>query len=488
MKKHFFKALLVAVLMGGTLPLQAQYSHMYYHRVGDTIENDSPIYYHSWWNYETFYDNNIYIWPTFFSSLWGQGRAFHDSCEILQYYYTPVPLKIIGIAGSGCRVPWHPDSLDRADEAYWDTNEIMEYFRIYDAGPGDTFNLVASVHWSTNDPRRTLHLKTRKQVPGDDDIICCGSGTKDSYFPIFEYYFDSAIYVTDSFYVGGTAFGDYQTTTPELYTLYGAASIDRGYSCDSVLVPSTPLCTIPGLQFKKKMGNYWQPNNFSYSDAPWIWVNQESTHSILDNHDPGMIFPIIEVDTTVPPRDACEPITGVEALPNDSSVVVTWDGFPNYTAVKLRYGRPNLPTSQWTELDVTGYTVYSLVGLEPSTRYGVSLMAMCDSCKKQTPWTEPVYFYTAADTTHHDTTGITAPSLLASQTFLQPNPANDEVTVSSSFSLKRIELHDAAGVLVYSEPSFGHQATVSLHLLRAGTYIVTIETEYGTTHKRLVKM
>ena len=68
---------------------------------------------------------------------------------------------------------------------------------------------------------------------------------------------------------------------------------------------------------------------------------------------------------------------------------------------------------------------------------------------------------------------------------LQPNPARDKVTVSSSFGLLHIEIHDAAGVLVYSEAATGHQKTIGIGSLRSGTYIVTVQTHAGITHKKL---
>ena len=60
------------------------------------------------------------------------------------------------------------------------------------------------------------------------------------------------------------------------------------------------------------------------------------------------------------------------------------------------------------------------------------------------------------------------------------------MTISSAFILKRIELHDAAGVMVYSEPACGHKTTTGIDFLRNGTYIVTIETHLGTTYKKLL--
>ena len=76
-------------------------------------------------------------------------------------------------------------------------------------------------------------------------------------------------------------------------------------------------------------------------------------------------------------------------------------------------------------------------------------------------------------------------TMLSRLTFLAPNPARDEVTVTSSFSLSRIEIHDLQGVMVFSEPVSGHDVTLPLDFLRSGTYIVSIHTHNGTTHKRL---
>ncbi len=52
--------------------------------------------------------------------------------------------------------------------------------------------------------------------------------------------------------------------------------------------------------------------------------------------------------------------------------------------------------------------------------------------------------------------------------------------------LKSIEIFDLQGVMVFSEPVYGHDVTLPTDYLRAGTYIVGIHTHNGTTHKRLV--
>ena len=199
---------------------------------------------------------------------------------------------------------------------------------------------------------------------------------------------------------------------------------------------------------------------------------------------PLLIYPIVEVDTTVPPPELCDSLRNVQVTATDSTAIVTWDNFPNYSSVYIKYGYGSSTT--WHSVDVTGNTSYTLTGLEPGRRYGVTMMAECEISKKQTPWTEPIYFYTAPDTIGIDDGPRSPSSLLADQTFLQPNPAQDNTTVSSFFNLKRIEILDVHGVMVYSAPVSGHRATVSLDGLRAGTYVVAVHTHNGTTHKRLV--
>jgi hypothetical protein len=214
----------------------------------------------------------------------------------------------------------------------------------------------------------------------------------------------------------------------------------------------------------------FEAEEWYWADNPWFSL---------------LVYPIIQVDTTVPPADTCLPVGNVQVTVSGTTATVTWDDFPNYSRVLLRYGMCNQPVSQWTEEDVTGGTLHMLTGLTETACYGVRMKAECDTCKKETPWTDVVVFYTGQDTTG-GTEGIDGEATaLSTLTNVQPNPARDEVRVTSSFSLRRLELHDLSGVMVYSEPVFGHEKELDVSWLRAGTYIMTIATHDGTTHKRL---
>ena len=485
MKKIVIVAFFVVL---GTVSVRAQYSDMYYHVTGDTIEWKAPNGYYSWWEFKEYYENNltsyVYWMDRYLFVYFGS-----DTNELLMYYYTPVPLKIIGIAGACFRghVTPHPHQ-----QLIIDTDDVHEYFLIYDA-IGDSFPLVGRLQWNPFDPHRTLHVITHNVIgSGFDahapDSCCTSESITHQYAPIYEYYFDSAIYVSDSFYVGGSFYGNCSICEDPLYTSYYSVCTHYGnYPCNTEYQSSTVYPSLYGgddrncqplgvkLKHKKLM-----TNDYSFSATPWSW------HTVEDMHlDIPMFYPLIEVDTTVPPEGSCIRVGNVQAVSSGTSATVSWDYFPNYTAVYLRYGLAGHPQSLWTTVDVTDQTVHTLADLEPSMLYGVTLQAVCD--KDEMAWSDAVYFYSGIDTTGgSDTTGISVPTLLSAQTFLQPNPARDEVTIASSFSLTRIEMHDAAGVLVYSESAVGHQKTLNIDFLRSGTYIVTIQTQAGTTHKKLV--
>lgn len=481
------------MLLGLATETSAQYSNEYYHRVGDTIEMRSDIGYYAWWGFEYYYDNNMFL------SINGEGKNSYqgvtptpdyvDSVVVVQRYYTPTPLRVVGLAGSCQRQRrWLQNVYDPLF-TFRDTDETKNYFVIYDAMP-DSFPLVGKLEWNPFDPFRLLHVTTHGQASVFDSN-CCKYNPRSALIPIYEYYFDSAVTVYDSFYVGGTFFGDNFDLDTGIRTGYWSA---QSYSplnippCDAAYVfhsdQGSFSCYLDPWEYKTKFGlqlpSYYPDadKNTSFTDAPWIWFSQIFCHFL--------IYPLIEVDTTVPPTRLCEPVSNVQATVAGTTATVTWDDFPYYSRTYLRYGFGNVPTSQWTEVNVTGNTLHTLSGLEPARRYGVQVMAMCDTSKKETPWSAPVYFNTGGDTTGGDTTGIDGGTMLSRLTFLQPNPAKHEVQVMSSFSLREIDIWTTEGVMVYHSPTMGHEAILDVSWLRAGTYIVAIHTHNGTTHKRLV--
>ena len=369
MKKIIFATICLIAIMSAQ-ETKAQYADYYYHRVGDTLEWRSPIGYYSWWEWEDFYNDHLRLCANR-GGTWGVVIGSQDSAIMLQRFYTPTPLKIIGIAGACFR---------GNGSTYWtapDTNDKQDYLFIYDAGPGDTFDLVSQTPWSPFDPKRYIHVKTYPYLRTyDTDHCCIDADAWDIYLPISEYYFDSAIYVTDSFYVGGSFFGNRPVIgnlAETFRTTYMVASVQLTGSqpCSELQYVSSQGCTFPDVTMKLRTCQNWAfgGGDYTFADNIWTW------HPHF--YESVVIFPLIEVDTTVPPQDACDSVSNVQATVSGTSAVITWDGFPNHTSLLLKYGSCALPRDLWQQVDVTDLTLYTLTDLNPSSCYRVSIKPAC---------------------------------------------------------------------------------------------------------------
>jgi hypothetical protein len=69
---------------------------------------------------------------------------------------------------------------------------------------------------------------------------------------------------------------------------------------------------------------------------------------------------------------------------------------------------------------------------------------------------------------------------------VSPNPANDVVTVQSSFKVKEIEIINALGQVVLRKEGNQNIETIEVNSLEKGTYIVRIKTQRGFANKKLV--
>lgn len=480
--------LLFAIILASS-GLRAQYSNLYYHRVGDTIEWRAPIGYYSWWEFEYFYQNDIAVDVTGLSAVsaqpWnaGLGRMLMvDSIVVLQRFYTPVPLKIIGVSGS----PYQRES----ESSFVPRPSVtQEYFYVFDATSTDLVQ-VAEAPWSILDPHRTIHLITHHASPVATPLggvdSCCKHNPVDSYIPIYEYYFDSAVYVADSFYVGGSVYCFFATPNPVdsgVLTSYRCVCTWHYPSaCDSSLLSHiSHNCTVTNVDYilmgKSLTDRSWIRDYYNYTDKVGGYIDYYLS--------PGIIYPIIEVDTTVPPEGYCPTVAGLAVMTADSGcVMVTWDAFPNYSGYTLQYGPANVPTDSWTSVEVGDSTFYRICGLSTAGLYGVRIKAECD--KNETNWSNTVSFYSSGIPVDPGDTTAAVPTALSAYTFLSPNPAHESVWVSSSFGLQNIDIYNAQGLLVYSSHASGHRTEVPLEGLPAGTYIMAITTFNGTTHKKLL--
>jgi hypothetical protein len=79
-------------------------------------------------------------------------------------------------------------------------------------------------------------------------------------------------------------------------------------------------------------------------------------------------------------------------------------------------------------------------------------------------------------------TGINNP--LATETVVYPNPARDQVTISSSEAMTRIMVVNYIGQLVEDRELNQNKVVLNTTNYESGVYIVRIETENGIVTKR----
>ena len=476
----------VAMVLSAPALCHAQYAHEYYHRIGDTIQWKANNGYYSWWGVENYYNRRHKMEAPYHAHFTPGHREIYG-----HYFYTADTLKIIGIA-----VQY--SSYGR----YYPTSQ--EYLYVYDAQPGYC-NLVelASVPLRLNpDSCRYLSVSAYTadhgdhttgpdcdyyQISGSRDTCCGGTCTWHLDMPLFEHYFEVPVYVIDSFYIGASDFSSPLYTegigdhTPYQYPLYGAfhgtmAMFGGNYSvpCDGdtmypTMNPAYTSCLFPIFRLI-----WYQPDpniqryGWSYVHAPFM----------------PMYYPIIQVDTTIPPADQCPPVENLQlSLLEEGCATFTWDNFPNYAMFEVRYCTTGDNAAPWNSFYTTD-NMFRLCDIDSTSDYLFTVRAICTRSDRTTEWAPDISFTLRPE----DTTAIVAPSSgLANNTFITPNPAHDRVTVSSHFGVLGVEVFDARGNLMLKKESYGLDPTIDISALPQGSYIVRIETMSGTTSKVLIK-
>lgn len=115
--------------------------------------------------------------------------------------------------------------------------------------------------------------------------------------------------------------------------------------------------------------------------------------------------------------------------------------------------------------------------------------SVCDNGLRS-EWGDTVCFYITGDTTSTNGSGSETErinNILEQNTIVMPNPAQDRVTVMSSFRIRKVVFYDASGNKVLQvEPNDIH-AALDLSTLPSGVYIISIMTNRGSVNKQLIK-
>ena len=109
---------------------------------------------------------------------------------------------------------------------------------------------------------------------------------------------------------------------------------------------------------------------------------------------------------------------------------------------------------------------------------------MCNADEDlRSPWSDTVHFLIPQPDTA--ATGFAQPAALC--TTVSPNPANQSISIASSYNIRKVTIVSADGKTLYAKECNGCLVTVDIGMLPDGPLFVTIDTEGGTVTKKLIK-
>ena len=440
MQHHIIKSL-AAVALGAMLLTGSVVAQNGYHQVGDTVRGKCPIYQYEqgWWPTLNASGHTDSLINTAFSTF---GYMKHT---------TNTPLKIIGVASTWAR-------LDRTNmQEDLDTSiDGTLYYVLLDATAGGPVELTR-VCWTDD---YSTHSTRYLELPRRGGESCDQMQDYTAIVPLREYYFDSAITVTDSFYLGCvtsdpiiTDFDGFSYIASHIWDYCSYSSMDANGTYKE--------CATDMPEFI-----YYDSSRL---DNQWHYY----THKRFQ-----LIFPIIELDTfCVTPEEP--QVTYRDSL----TVRVEWvDNNNLYWEVSRSAlnGDPDtglitpttVPYIEYTDInDDSIYHVYVRGYCETGIWSGWSdwsTHCLIDSIP--TPPTPPA--------------GIT--TIEATDFTLSPNPAKSLVTLKCTGDMQgSVEIIDMQGKVWSKKSLAGHHTEFDVSTLPAGTYLVCITTDKGTTTKKL---
>ena len=276
-----------------------------------------------------------------------------------------------------------------------------------------------------------------------------------------------SLQLTGVYYSGATV----QWRSVEEGATYNVRLTSSDGSIDSTVVTSDTSCTF-----------YQLPQYKRYN----IQVRKQCHYATV-NYDTTVYSPAANSSFVL--GDACPSVQNMQVAKRGDTVTVTWENFIAYSRVSLRYGTANQPQSQWQEVDVTGDTSYTLTGLLPGARYGVTMQSYCEYNGAESPWGEAEYFYTVDTTAGGGTEGIVGADGM--DFAVSPNPVHGVVEVTLPQPLEAdgvLSLYDLGGreVRQTAVPAGSSRVTLDTEGCPAGAYLLKLLSPQGVATRRLL--
>ncbi len=472
----------VFVVMGFTLFAQ-QY--------GDTIHGKQPNYYYNFWyddwRHSILPTDTVYLeWGQIVDSFYiadgGEHIAFHygwitrksvhqafykqgaaascrlgDGGEITSSFYSPKPLKIVGLATNTKTCP-NIETLTGEWYEPHDMPDSNEYFVLYDEINGVMVRKKA-LPWHI--PENSRYMKLDLYYNTDYYYVDC-ENLKDTsrIIPWYEYYFDTAVYVCDSFFLGKTTYSYYnylihyfRTGIPSnAHTLTSIGYVKAGVS--------DPICPDFTLDYRCRKG-------VNINDNSQPWQDVAINYSIL-------IYPIFEV--------ACPESYGLRGrYISGGQYLLAWDTSRYQTSWEIAYAPEGTPVDDATIVGALSPQL-QLNGLDSTQTYRVWLRSKCVyDTTYYSDWTDSILLSPGGPV------AIDGLDALPDGVLLFPNPATNRVSVTSSSPIEEVTIFNLEGEQVLHHNG-GKNPTVTLDLsfFSAGTYLAKIHTSQGSITRKLV--
>ena len=482
--------------------MKAQYSHLYYHCQGDTVIYDAESYYHSWWAFEESLETQ---------DIYHIRAAALPANKLLLYHFTDTPLQVVGLAIMP--FPILPPAWSNDPYILYDTSVLREYLYLCEAGSGTTYEL-ARVRWLPNDTSRFIKIRHTEPVDQTQELsfynycvqrpdpysfhYCCGGVPFTRVTNVAEYYFEHPITVCDSFYVGcsnetfdtASSYDPGSTLRcPSHY--YLMAMHTEPFDCKGNVNNGSYYDPVCNIQWPAIFENHWDDFGV-YGNANNPDSSSGDVFQILFNHGTfytttpyiPMVFPIVMVDTTVPPHSYCPAVENLQLTSYSPGCIdLSWDAFVNHrNGYEIFYGRRNQQESEWTTVFVQN-NFAQLCDLDPRFFYEVRVIPVCDKDQNSAQWVVSAPFRPDGSSA----VSVTEPSALSRHTTLSPNPTTGIVHIHSDYVITRLDIYDTEGrhLDFYAYP--GRDADLDLSNYAPGLYHLVVSTPQGRTTKQVIK-
>ena len=401
--------------------------------------------------------------------------------EYARYIYTDYPLRVIGVAVEMQFILMHPQHMGENPPSI-----ETDYFRLYkvDTATGDMV-LVAE--------KPLLDTSAACYIPSNELQPLFGRRPRNG-LPVREVFFDSAVIMTDSFYVATTCNNNYGRYQPGYQCYY--ITYLRG---NCLTEGNKPIVLPQPNHYRRKLhriGPCDRDLRYGVQDTNWHVFHTDfikyDTNILDEPQEWGMfmmMFPIIDTNYDFSWQPGCEPPVNLSAINiSYDTVVLGWDS-EGASHWELKVAKDGEDLDSVATIDCTN-DVMPLYGLDTAVWYIATVRSIC-SDSSISEWGDTIRFFVPGDTT--STTDPEDPqegiaSVAERFTYMMPNPAGEQVTIMSSFRIDRVEIYSLTGQRVVQEKVGGLSSQIDISGLPKGAYLVRVHTNHGVSTKRLVVM